>query len=158
IDWSGTAVPKPEFVGRRVLRDVPLAEVVPYIDWSPFFMAWGLSGKYPAILKGPKVGAEATQLFDDPRRPADPVVRQQLLTAAAVYGFFPANSDGDDILVWTDESRKQEQARLHALRQQWEREGQTSFRSLADYVAPVGTGVADYVGAFAVTAGGGAEE
>src|SRR5439155_3088107 len=88
----------------------------------------------------------------------DEIVQNKLLTARAVYGFFPANSDGDDIVVYTDEGRTQERLRFHTLRQQWEREGQTSFRSLADYVAPVGSGRADYLGAFAVTAGVGTDE
>ncbi len=158
LDWKVAPVTKPEFTGRRALRDFPLAEIVAYIDWSPFFMAWELAGKYPAILNDPKVGAEATKLFRDANALLDRMVREKLLTAHAVYGFFPANSDGDDILLYPDEARTTELARLHALRQQWEREGQTSFRSLADYVAPVSSGVADYVGAFALTTGNGAEE
>ncbi|HXG09992.1 MAG TPA: methionine synthase [Gemmataceae bacterium] len=157
IDWS-ISPPRPEFLGKRVLRDFPLAEIVPYIDWSPFFLAWELSGKYPAILDDPKVGEEARKLFADAGRLLERIVKEKLLTAHAVYGFFPANSDGDDIIIFTDESRAKEWGRFHMLRQQWEREGQTSFRSLADYVAPVSSGKADYLGAFAVTAGFGADE
>jgi 5-methyltetrahydrofolate--homocysteine methyltransferase len=158
IDWSAARPPRPAFTGTHALRDVPLAELVPYIDWSPFFMAWELSGKYPQILDDPKVGPEARKLLADARTLLDRIVRERLLAAHGVYGFFPANASGDDILVYEDESRRQVRATLHALRQQWEREGQTSFRSLADYVAPAESGLADYVGAFAVTAGVGADE
>jgi 5-methyltetrahydrofolate--homocysteine methyltransferase len=156
--WNGTAPPVPAFTGSRVLRDFPVAEIVPYIDWSPFFMAWELSGKYPAILNDPKAGTEARKLFRDAQGLLQRIVRERLLTANAVYGFFPANSDGDDIVVYSEETRLHARARLHMLRQQWEREGQKDFRSLADYVAPRATGLADYVGAFAVTAGVGVEE
>ncbi len=158
IDWTAAPVPRPAFLGTQVLRDVPLGEIVPYIDWSPFFMAWELSGKYPAILSDPKVGPVARDLFADANRLLERIVRDKLLKANAVYGFFPANADGDDIVVYTDEGRTRERLRFPMLRQQWEREGQTAFRSLADYVASVGSGVADYLGAFAVTAGVGAEE
>jgi 5-methyltetrahydrofolate--homocysteine methyltransferase len=157
IDWTKEPPAVPSFLGRRVLRDVPLAEIVPYIDWSPFFMAWELSGKYPGILDDPKVGAEARKLLADAQAMLKRVVDERLLTAHAVYGFWPANSDGDDVIVYADESRTAEAARFPMLRQQWEREGQTTFRSLADYTAPAGAGVADYLGAFAVTAGVGLE-
>jgi 5-methyltetrahydrofolate--homocysteine methyltransferase len=156
--WNGTAPPVPAFTGSRVLRDFPLADIVPYIDWSPFFMAWELSGKYPKILQDAKVGPEARKLFDDAQGLLQRIVRERLLAAHAVYGFFPASSDGDDIVIYTDETRAKERGRLHMLRQQWEREGQKDFRSLADYVAPLGSGLADYLGAFAVTAGTGVDE
>jgi 5-methyltetrahydrofolate--homocysteine methyltransferase len=158
IDWKSSPLAKPAFLGTKALRDFPLQEIVPYIDWSPFFMAWELSGKYPAILDDPRAGKEARKLFDDANHLLERIVRERLLTAHAVYGFFPANSDGDDIVVFTDATRTKERLRFPMLRQQWEREGQTSFRSLADYVAPRSAGVADYLGAFAVTAGAGAEE
>jgi 5-methyltetrahydrofolate--homocysteine methyltransferase len=156
--WNGTAPPAPSFLGTRMLRDFPLADIVPYIDWSPFFMAWELSGKYPAIFEDNKVGAEANKLFDDAQKLLGRIVREKLLTAHSVYGFFPANSDGDDIVIFADALRSNEKARLHMLRQQWEREGQKDFRSLADYVAPVGSELADSIGAFAVTAGIGVDE
>ncbi len=156
--WNGTAPPRPAFTGAKAMCDFPLAEIVPYIDWSPFFMAWELSGKYPAILSDAKVGEEARKLYGEAQRLLERIVSEHLLQAHAVYGFFPANSEGDDIILWTDETRTLERTRLHMLRQQWEREGQKDFRSLADYVAPRGTGLADYVGAFAVSAGFGAEE
>jgi 5-methyltetrahydrofolate--homocysteine methyltransferase len=158
IDWKASDIAKPSFLGVRSLRDFPLAEIVPYIDWSPFFMTWELSGKYPLILDDPRVGKEARDLFDKANALLREIVAKKLLTANSVFGFFPANSDGDDVVVYTDESRTVERARFPMLRQQWEREGQTSFRSLADYVAPVSSGIADYLGAFAVTAGVGTEE
>jgi 5-methyltetrahydrofolate--homocysteine methyltransferase len=158
IDWKSAPTARPEFLGAKALRNFPLGEIVPYIDWSPFFMAWELSGKYPAILSDPSVGAEATKLFNDANRLLRRIVGEHLLAAHAVYGFFPANADGDDIIVYTDESRTKERLRFPMLRQQWEREGQTSFRSLADYLAPAGSGIADCLGAFAVTAGAGTDE
>ncbi|HKI37966.1 MAG TPA: methionine synthase [Gemmataceae bacterium] len=157
IDWTKEPPARPSFLGRRVLRDFPLAAVLPYIDWSPFFMAWELNGKYPGILDDPKVGTEARKLLADAQVLLKRIVDATLLTAHAVYGFWPANADGDDVVVYADESRTAEAARFPMLRQQWEREGQTTFRSLADYVAPVGSGTADYLGAFAVTAGVGME-
>lgn len=158
IDWNKAPLASPEFLGTRVLHDFPLAEIVPYIDWSPFFMTWELSGKYPQLLDDPKVGPAARDLFDRARKLLDEIVQKKLLSARAVYGFFPANSDGDDIIVYTDDTCEQERLRFHMLRQQWEREGQTAFRSLADYVAPVNSGRVDYLGAFAVTAGIGLDE
>ena len=158
IDWSQADLARPMFLGSKVLRDVPLEELVPYIDWSPFFHTWELKGKYPKIFEDPNVGPEARKLFDDARKLLKQIVADRLLTASGVYGFFPANSAGDDVVIYTDESRAAERRRFPMLRQQWEREGQTSFRSLADYIAPAGSGLADYLGAFAVTAGDGCNE
>jgi 5-methyltetrahydrofolate--homocysteine methyltransferase len=158
IDWDQAPIAVPSFLGPRVLRDFPLTSILPYIDWSPFFMAWELSGKYPHILSDARVGAEAQKLFAEANRLLDRIIADKAVTANAVYGFWPANSTGDDIVVFTDEQRSRELVRLPMLRQQWEREGQTSFRSLADYLAPIESGRADYLGAFAVTAGVGAEE
>lgn len=158
IDWQKSPMPRPSFLGTRVLRDFPLAEIVPYIDWSPFFMSWELKGKYPQIFDDPIVGNEAKDLFAKAQELLKQIVDGKLLQANAVYGFFPANGQGDDIILWKDDSRTEELARMPMLRQQWEREGQTSFRSLADYVAPVGSGVADYIGGFAVSAGFGSQE
>jgi len=157
-DWSTATIAVPEFLGPKVLREIPLREIVPLIDWSPFFMAWELKGKYPAIFQDPFVGQVATELFADAKTLLDRIVAKKLFRADAVYGFFPANSDGDDIVLYTDETRTAERCRIHALRQQWEREGQKDFRSLADYVAPVASGRPDYLGAFAVTTGHGADE
>ena len=158
LDWNGAPVSVPSFLGTRVLRDFPLGEIVPYVDWSPFFMAWELKGKYPAIFNDPHVGKVARETFDKAQELLQGIIRERRLTAQGVYGFFPANSDGDDVVVYTDESRTAERCRFPMLRQQWEREGQTSFRSLADYLAPRSSGVADYLGAFAVTAGVGCRE
>ncbi len=157
IEWGSSPIAVPSFVGVKVLKNFPLEEIAPYIDWSPFFMTWELAGKYPQILSDSRVGPQARQLFQDARHLLERMVQEKLLTANAVYGFFPANSSGDDIVVWTDETRSVERLRLPMLRQQWEREGQTSFRCLADYVAPIESGLKDYVGGFAVTAGVGAD-
>jgi 5-methyltetrahydrofolate--homocysteine methyltransferase len=157
LDWTKPP-PRPAFLSRQVLRDFPLATIIPYIDWSPFFMTWELRGKYPMIFSDPAVGPEARKLFEDAQCLLGKIVDEKLLTAHAVYGFFPANSAGDDIVVFADESRSREFVRLHMLRQQWQREGQTCFRSLADYLAPVANGIPDYLGAFAVATGFGAAE
>ena len=158
IDWQSSTITKPSFVGAKVLKDFPLGEIIPYIDWSPFFMAWELNGKYPRILSDPAVGKEAAKLLQDANRLLERIVAKRWLSARAVYGFYPANSAGDDIIVFTDSSRTREHMRLHCLRQQWEREGQTSFRSLADYIAPADTQIQDYLGAFAVSTGFGVDE
>ncbi len=121
-------------------------------------MAWELKGKYPDIFKDAHVGKEARELYDKARALLAEIMRDNLLTAHAVYGFFPANSDGDDIILYTDATRTTERCRMPMLRQQWEREGQTSFRSLADYVAPVDSGLADTLGAFAISPGFGSLE
>ena len=157
IDWTASPIAKPAFTGFRVLDDYPLADLVPYIDWSPFFATWELKGKYPKILVDPTVGAVASELYDAATSILDEIVAAGALKARGVYGFFPANSDGDDIVLYADESRSAELARFPMLRQQWEREGQKDFRSLADYVAPIESGLIDYVGAFALTAGEGIE-
>ncbi len=157
-DWTTADIPRPSFTGVRVLDDYPLEELVEYIDWSPLFMAWELRGKYPRIFDDPAVGPQATQLFDDARRLLDDIVIHKRIQARGVYGFWPAASVGDDILVYGDEERHDELARLHTLRQQWERKGQDAFYSLADFVAPQESGRTDYLGAFAVTAGHGSAE
>jgi 5-methyltetrahydrofolate--homocysteine methyltransferase len=143
IEWTAADVAVPSFLGTRTLGNVPLGELVPYIDWSPFFMAWELKGKYPSIFDSPEVGKEARKLFEDATALLREIVERQSLRAQGVYGFFPAASDGDDLVVYADEARSAEARRFPMLRQQWEREGQTSFRSLADYVAPASTGIAD---------------
>ncbi len=157
-DWATVEIDVPSFTGVRVLDDYPLEELVPYVDWSPLFMAWELRGKYPRIFDDPAVGPQARQLYDDARRLLDEIVARQLLRAKGVYGFWPAASDGDDILVYADEARQSELARLHTLRQQWERKGQDAFFALADFIAPRQSGRRDFLGAFAVTAGHGSEE
>ncbi|MFM7519450.1 MAG: methionine synthase [Planctomycetota bacterium] len=157
-DWATAPIAVPEFLGVRVLDDVPLTELVPYIDWSPFFMSWELKGKYPAIFHDAVVGTEAWKLHGDALAMLDRIVDGRTLSARGVYGFFPANADGDDIVLYTDDTRSAEHGRVHTLRQQWERKGQDVFHALADFVAPVGSGRADYVGAFACTTGHGCDE
>jgi 5-methyltetrahydrofolate--homocysteine methyltransferase len=157
LEWNTASIAVPAFLGPRTLRSIPLEEIASFIDWSPFFLTWELKGKYPRIFDDPERGGRARELFDDAQDLLHKIVAQQRLTARAVYGFFPANSVGDDVVVYTDLSRDTERMRFPALRQQWERVGQTSFRSLADYLAPRDTGIADYLGAFAVTTGFGLE-
>jgi 5-methyltetrahydrofolate--homocysteine methyltransferase len=155
-DWNTVQIDTPKFTGIRVLHDYSLAELREYIDWSPFFMTWELKGKFPKIFEDEYVGSQARELYNDANKMLDEVIAKKLLTANAVYGFFPAASDGDDVIIYTDESRTAEKCRFHWLRQQWERKGQNDYRSLADYVAPVGTRK-DYVGAFVVTTGIGSD-
>lgn len=155
-DWQTSPPPRPERTGLQVISSLPLAELVPWIDWSPFFMSWQLIGKYPRILQDPVVGEEARRLFEDAQKELQQLVADNRLTAKAVYGLWPANSDGDDVVLWKDEQRNAELLRFPMLRQQWERVGQRDFRCLADYVAPAG--IPDYVGAFALTAGHGCDE
>ncbi|MEM9187390.1 MAG: vitamin B12 dependent-methionine synthase activation domain-containing protein, partial [Planctomycetota bacterium] len=138
--------------------EISLETLRGFIDWSPFFWTWELKGKYPKIFDDANVGAEAKKTFDDAQAMLDDLIAGQKLTARAVYGFFPAASDGDDIIVYTDDSRSAERCRFHCLRQQWERKGQQDFRSLADYIAPVGAGRPDHIGGFAVTTGIGCDE
>lgn len=160
-DWEAVDIPTPSFTGLRTIENHPLEELVPYIDWSPFFQTWELRGKYPAILKDKIVGEEARRLFDDARKLLDEIVEKKLLKAKAVFGFWPATSDGDDIVVLSegdDPRSRTELCRFPALRQQWERKGQKDFRSLADFIAPYDTGRKDYIGAFAVTTGIGCDE
>ena len=153
IDWRTCGVDAPEFTGRRVLRDFPLARLVPYIDWSPFFHAWEIRGRYPDLLDDPVRGPAARDLFANARDLLRRIVEEGLLTAHGVYGFFPANSDGDDIVLFTDRSRSVELTRFHTLRQQKEaRKGAPQY-ALADFVAPRDSGLEDFVGGFAVTAG-----
>jgi 5-methyltetrahydrofolate--homocysteine methyltransferase len=157
IDWKGQTPPKPCFIGIRTLDDYPLQELVPLIDWTPFFQTWELSGHYPAILSDPVIGPAASSLFRDARELLDRIVRERLLGARGVFGFFPANSVGDDIEVYADSSRAEKAATIHTIRQQMVKPPGRPNLALADFVAPRDTGAADYIGAFAVTAGGGIE-
>ena len=157
IDWHTSERTTPGFLGTRVIDDQPLHDLVPVIDWSPFFHTWELKGRYPTIFEDPVVGSKAKELFDDAQGLLKDVLDNRLLTAKAVYGLFPANSVGDDIEVYTDESRSQVLATFHTLRQQLEKpEGDADY-ALADFIAPKSTGLADYLGGFAVTTGIGIE-
>jgi 5-methyltetrahydrofolate--homocysteine methyltransferase len=141
IDPHPALIAKPEFSGIRVLEDVPLGDIVSYIDWTPFFHTWELRGVFPAILDKPDVGKAARELYENAQTLLEEIVNKKLLRARAVYGFFPASSDGDDIVVYTDESRRKERARLHTLRQQQiKRDGQ-GYLALADFVAPLDSGL-----------------
>jgi 5-methyltetrahydrofolate--homocysteine methyltransferase len=158
IDWSGYTPPAPTGVtpGEPLVFDsYPLDELREFIDWQPFFNAWEMKGKFPDILNNPTTGDAARKLYDDAQAMLDQLIDEKWLTAAGVIGLFPANADGDDTIVWTDESRTTELTRLHHLRQQTEHREGVPHKSNADFVAPEG---ADYVGAFAVTAGLGAQE
>ena len=156
IDWSQDDIAQPSFSGVRVIDPVPLADIVDYIDWTPFFHAWEFRGRYPDLLDQPEAGPAARELFDNARALLDEIVAGGKLTARAVYGYFPANRDGDDIIIYSDESRSSERARLHTLRQQQEKRNGKPHLALADFVAPEGE--PDFVGAFVVTAGLGADE
>jgi 5-methyltetrahydrofolate--homocysteine methyltransferase len=157
-DWTGAAPPRPAFLGRRVLDRVPLDRLVPYIDWTFFFAAWELKGRYPAILDHPQYGPAARELYGNARALLDRIVSEQLLVARASYGFWPAASEGDDIAVYADEDRRGELTRFNMLRQQELVADGGPNLSLADFIADRAAGVPDHVGAFAVTAGIGADE
>jgi 5-methyltetrahydrofolate--homocysteine methyltransferase len=163
LDWSGAYVPpKPSFLGTKTLTDYPIAELVDFIDWTPFFSTWELNGKYPAILDDAKLGAVARSLYEDARAMLDKIVAERWFMASAALGFWPAQAQGDDILVFADEARDKSGtlpiATLHTLRQQLsKREGRFN-EALSDFVAPRDSELADYVGAFTVTAGIGEDD
>ncbi|MBX7246694.1 MAG: methionine synthase [Candidatus Sumerlaeaceae bacterium] len=158
IEWKAADIAQPEFTGVRVIDDLPLSELVPFIDWSPFFHTWELRGRYPNIFDDATVGEKARELFDDAQKLLKEIVDNKLIKARGVYGLFPANSVGDDVELYTDESRKSVLTTFHFLRQQLERPAGQPYQSLADFVAPRESGLADHIGAFAVTAGIGADE
>jgi 5-methyltetrahydrofolate--homocysteine methyltransferase len=157
IDLAKVA-PKPAFTGTKVFEAYPLAELVPYIDWTPFFHTWELRGSYPKIFDDKFVGVEAKKLFDDAQKLLKEIVDNNLLQANGVIGFWPANAVGDDIELYTDESRTQLLSRIHTLRQQSEKVKGEPYYALSDFVAPKESGVADYFGGFAVTTGIGCDE
>ncbi|MDA9495250.1 methionine synthase [Bradyrhizobium sp. CCBAU 11361] len=153
VDFTSNKPVKPTFLGTRSFDAYDLAELVPYIDWTPFFQTWELAGRFPAILHDAKVGEVARSLYDDARKMLDLIVKEKWFRARATVGFWPANAVGDDIVLYADESRTKSIATLHTLRQQLEKREGRFNAALADFVAPVGTGVPDYVGGFVVTAG-----
>jgi len=148
LDWAKYQPPKPSFLGTRVFEDYSVAELIDYIDWSPFFSTWELTGKFPAILNDEKFGEAARSLYEDARAMLDKIVKENWFRAAAIVGFWPANSDGDDILVEAEGGEV-----LHSLRQQLARREGRANVALADFIAPKDSGQQDYVGAFVVTAG-----
>jgi len=163
IDWSGYTPPRPKFIGRRVFRNFDLAELAQYVDWGPFFQTWDLAGPFPQILKDEIVGTEAVRVYADGQRMLKRLIEGRWLTASGVVGFWPAQTVADDdIVLYADESRTQPVLTWYGLRQQTEKQAiegvMRPSRCLADFVAPQDSGVADYVGLFAVTAGIGAEK
>ena len=157
-DWASYTPPVPRFIGTRSIDAYDLGELVPYIDWSPFFHAWEMKGRYPDLLNDPKSGAVARSLFADAQAMLKRIVAEKWLTARAAIGFWPAEAEGDDIVLYTDEKRDKRLAAFHTLRQQVSRERESPNLALSDFVAPAGIGKADYIGAFVVTAGHGEEE
>ncbi|GAB1721102.1 MAG: methionine synthase (B12-dependent) [Nitrosospira sp.] len=152
-DWANYAPPEPGFIGVRSLRNYPLEKIIPYIDWTPFFQAWELSGRYPAILEDEIVGEAASTLFRDAQAMLKKVVEQKWLGANAVVGLFPANTVNDDIEIYADKGRTQVAMTFHNLRQQTTKPAGRPNLCLADFIAPKETGIRDTIGAFAVTAG-----
>jgi 5-methyltetrahydrofolate--homocysteine methyltransferase len=158
ITWRAEDIAQPSVTGIHVFPDVPLATLREYIDWTPFFHTWELKGVYPRIFDHEKYGKEAKKVFAEGNALLDEIIAKKLLTARGVYGLFPANAVGDDVQLYADASRKSPLAAFHFLRQQLPSEKNGPNRSLSDFVAPAGSGLADYVGAFAVTTGIGLKE
>jgi 5-methyltetrahydrofolate--homocysteine methyltransferase len=153
IEWRAEDLPIPAFTGVRVLDNFPLATLRDFIDWTPFFHAWELKGVYPRILDDEKQGQQARQIFAEANALLDTIIEKKLITARGVYGLFPASAVGDDVELYTDGTRAKVLERFHFLRQQANREGSEPCRSLSDFIAPKETGLADHIGAFAVTSG-----
>jgi 5-methyltetrahydrofolate--homocysteine methyltransferase len=153
IDWRIEDLPKPQSLGVQVLDNFPLATLREYIDWTPFFHTWGMKGIYPRILDHEEQGIEARKIFADANTLLDTIIEMNLLTARGVYGLFPASAVGDDIELYTDETRSTVLTRFHHLRQQTNHDGNDPCRSLADFIAPKETALPDHIGAFAVTSG-----
>ena len=158
INLESHRPPKPTFLGTKILEDFPLAELVPYIDWTPFFHTWELRGTYPKIFQDSFVGTEAKKLFDDAQVLLDQIVREKLLKANVVIGFWPANAVADDIELYTNESREHVFSTIHTLRQQSEKAKGEPHYALSDFIAPKASGIPDYFGGFAVTTGIGCDE
>jgi 5-methyltetrahydrofolate--homocysteine methyltransferase len=158
IEWRTEDLPVPAFTGVRALDNFPLATLRDFVDWTPFFHTWGLKGVYPRILEHDGQGAQARQIFAEANALLDVIIEKNLITARGVYGLFPANAVGDDVDLYTDDTREKVLERFHFLRQQSNKEGNEPCRSLADFIAPKETGLADHIGAFAVTSGIGLKE
>jgi 5-methyltetrahydrofolate--homocysteine methyltransferase len=153
INWQKIQIPPPEFLGVKIIKNYPLKELTGRIDWTPFFTAWELKGRYPQILESEKYGTEAKKLFHDARDLLEEIVKKNLLTARAVFGIFPANSVGDDIELFTDINRNKLLGVVHTIRQQASKTNQRPNLALADFIAPKYTKTEDYIGLFVVTAG-----
>nr|WP_321456312.1 methionine synthase [uncultured Cohaesibacter sp.] len=158
IDWASYKPTKPTFIGTKVFETYDLASLVDYIDWTPFFSAWEMKGRYPAILTDETYGEAASSLFNDAQAMLEKIVEEKWLTARAVIGLWPANSIGDDIAVFSDDNRVQEAARFYGLRQQMAGRSSRARVAMGDFVAPAESGIADYIGGFAVSTGFGEEE
>jgi 5-methyltetrahydrofolate--homocysteine methyltransferase len=162
IEWRAEDVPAPAFTGVRVLDDFPLATLREFIDWTPFFHTWELKGVFPRILEHEKYGEQARQIFAEGNALLDRMIREKLIQARGVYGLFPANAVGDDVVLYRDDARKDELSRFHFLRQQGTKETAKEkgepYRCLGDFIAPRETGLKDHLGAFAVTTGIGLKE
>ncbi|MEJ7779925.1 MAG: methionine synthase [Daejeonella sp.] len=158
IDLNGSIAPKPAFTGTKIFADFSLDELVPYIDWTPFFHTWELRGSYPKIFEDKFVGDEAKKLYDEARALLDKILKEKSLRAKGVIGFWPANAVGDDIELYTDESRKEVYKTIHTLRQQAEKAAGEPYYALSDFIAPKDSGIPDYWGGFAVTTGIGVDE
>src|SRR5262249_8141892 len=152
IDWPQADVPEPSFTGARPVT-AALEDLVPFIDWSPFFHAWEMRGRYPKILEDAVLGERAKELFADAQALLARIVEERLLTARGAYGFFRAAAKGDDVLLFADETRTKRLAAIHTLRQQAEKPAGEPLEALADFVAPEEAGRRDHLGLFAVTAG-----
>ena len=157
IEWKAKDIKKPKFTGVKLFDNIPLSDMRNYIDWTPFFQTWDLHGKYPAILKDKVVGIEAKKLFEDANEMLDKIITENWLQNKAVIGIWPANATGDDIEVYSDNSRTKVSDKFHMLRQQLKKSSKAFNHSLADYIAPKETGLEDYIGGFAVTTGIGIE-
>ncbi len=156
IDWQNEEIFKPNFLGVKVIEDQNLEDLLPFIDWSPFFRSWDLHGKFPKILEDELVGEHAKELYDDAQKMLQKLISEKLLTAKAVFGIFPANADeNDDILVKNEVG---ETVKFHTLRQQLKKSEGKEYLSLSDFIAPENSGKEDYIGSFCVTAGFGTEE
>ena len=158
ITWTAEDVPVPSFTGRCLVEDVGLEEISAYIDWTFFFSAWDLKGKFPKIFEHERYGEAARELYEHGRALLDRIISERLLTPRGVYGFWAASRSGDDVIVWEDESRSVEWGRFHMLRQQSAKPDDQPYFCLADFVAPQESGLQDHIGAFAVTAGHGVAE
>ena len=158
VDWGSQRPTKPRSTGLQVVLDQPISELVRYIDWTPFFQAWELKGKYPDILTDPDRGVAATELFEDAEELLGQIVRDHLFRAKGAFGIWPAQSEKDDVVLYQGEERVSELARIHTVRQQFAKSGDRANIALADFVAPRDQGVLDWAGAFVVTAGLGVDE
>ncbi len=157
-DWKTVDIPTPAFTGIKVIDDLPLDEIRGYIDWSPFFHAWEIRGRYPALLDDPETGPRCRELFNDAQALLDRLLKEKQVHGKAVYGFFPANSIGDDIELYTDDTRTKVLTTIHTLRQQMDKPADQFNHALSDFIAPKDSGRKDYFGAFALTSGLGIEE